>query len=118
LLRPLVDLPAYDLVRPWRAHVVALRRPHHPFAVLAIEQADDQLARLEVPQADGLVRAARDEEAPVGREGQVAHLSVVTGKLAGRPSVHAVGRYSRVADKDLLAVGREGDGGLPAGIVT
>ena len=33
VLRPLVDLPADDLVGARRARVVALRRPHHPFAV-------------------------------------------------------------------------------------
>ena len=37
LVWPLVDLPADDLVSARRAGVVALRRPHHPLAVYAVE---------------------------------------------------------------------------------
>ena len=67
VLGSLVDLPADDLVGAWRARVVALRRPHHPLAVAAVEQGDDQLARLEVPEADGLVVAAGDQQPAIGR---------------------------------------------------
>ena len=35
--RTSVDLPAHDLVGAGRARVVALRRPHHPLAVQAVE---------------------------------------------------------------------------------
>src|SRR4029453_2772076 len=49
-LGPLVHLPTDDGVGAGRAHVVALRGPHYPFAVDATEQRSDQLARLKVPQ--------------------------------------------------------------------
>src|SRR4029453_652408 len=73
VLKALIDLPADDLVRARRAHVVALRGPHHPLAVETAEQVHDQLARLEVPQTDGLVAAAGDQVTSVGRGGAGPH---------------------------------------------
>ena len=114
VLRPLVDLPADDLVGARRARVVALRRPHHPFAVGAVEQRDDQLARLEVPQAHGLVGAARDQQPAVGRGRHGPHVALVADEFAELLAVQRIGHEDAVAaaGDDGLAVGREGVGAM------
>src|SRR5262245_13172690 len=52
-----------------RGRVITLRRPQHPLAVLAVEQRRHILIRRHVPQSHGLIVAAGQEPAPVGRNG-------------------------------------------------
>ena len=62
LVAPLVDMPADQLVAFVGGVVVALRHPDHEF-LAGKEHADDQLARLQVPQPERLVGAAGDHQA-------------------------------------------------------
>src|SRR5262249_9807128 len=114
----LVDLPADNSVGAGRAGVVALRRPHHPFAVGAAEQRDDQFTGLEVPQADGLVAAAGEEVAAVGRGRHGPNVALVPYVVPEALTLEVVGGENTVvaAGDDGLSIGRKGVGAVRVAI--
>ena len=91
VLRAAVDLPADQRGTGGRRGEVALRRPHHPFAVRAAEDRDQQLAGLEVPQPHGLVVRARDEVAPIGRGRDGPDIALMAHEIAELLAVEAIG---------------------------
>ena len=118
LVRPLVDLPAHDAVRAGRAGVEAFGRPHHPFAVRAAEQGDEQLARLEVPQPHRLVVRARDEKAAIGRGRDGPDIALMAHEIAELVARAVIGGEHAIAAArdDGFAIGRETIGPVPIAI--
>ena len=115
LVRSLVDMPAEVLVAIVGGVVVALRHPGHPVPIVEIH-GNDQLARLQVPQPQRLVVAAREKQigALHGSHG-VDCAGVATRKFAGKGTGLAVilDQRSVVAAGDqLLAAIDEREGSM------
>src|SRR5262249_19004231 len=73
-----------------------------------VEKADDQLARLHVPQPHRLIGRAGDQKAAVGRYRERPHLSFVTYEGAAQATSEVISLdFRNSADDHRLAVGRE-----------
>ena len=82
--RPLVNLPADQLVGTGRPHVIALRSPKHPVAIGAVEKRDDQLTRYQVPNSECLIVSARCQETSIRRGRNGPNIAFVSDIGAAR----------------------------------